>query len=109
LPADEKKNTTPETYDALVERLQHVVERLETGELSLEDSLKEFEDGIRLVRKGEELLNRAEQRIEELLTEGGKDAVAPLEPGSNGRPAPRAPKAPARGNARGDDDDDVPF
>lgn len=106
MPADDKKTAPPETYDALMQRLQSVVERLETGELSLEDSLREFEDGIRLVRKGEELLTRAEQRIEELLSEGGQDKAVPLE-ASNGKQAARPAKPQARPTPV--DDEDVPF
>jgi exodeoxyribonuclease VII small subunit len=84
-----------------------VVESLETGELSLEESLRQFEDGIKLVRRGEELLGRAEQRIEELLSEGGEDKVAPLAEAPGGKPASRPGKAAARPSA--DEDDDVPF
>lgn len=105
MPPDEKKTTAPETYDALMQKLQSVVERLETGELSLEDSLRAFEDGVHLVRRGEELLTRAEQRIEELLTEGGQDKAVPMEP-AGGKQAPRASKA---APPRAVEDDDVPF
>lgn len=104
MPPDEKKAAPAETYDALMQKLQAVVERLETGELSLEDSLREFESGIHLVRRGEELLTQAEQRIEELLSEGGQDKAVPLET-AGGKQAARGSK-PA---PRAVEDDDIPF
>ena len=104
-PDATKELWNPETYDALMHKLQSVVERLETGELSLEDSLRAFEDGVHLVRRGEELLTRAEQRIEELLTDGAQDKTVPLE-ATGGKQAPRASKA---GPPRAVEDDDVPF
>ena len=100
----------PETYGAVVERLESVVKKLENGELSLEDSLLEFEDGIRLVRRGEKLLADAEHRVEQLLNEGGVDTAVPLDVKADS-PAPervgpvRTPStAPVKSG-----DEDVPF
>jgi exodeoxyribonuclease VII small subunit len=103
--SDDKK-AAPEKYDELMQRLSGVVEQLETGELSLEDSLKQFEEGVRLVRKGEELLDQAEHRIEQLLSEGGKDKAVPLDPQSARGAKAEKPKAAAKAPPA---DDDVPF
>jgi exodeoxyribonuclease VII small subunit len=106
----------PEQYGDVVQRLEEVVARLEGGSLSLEDSLKAFEAGIKLVRRGEQLLNAAENRIEELLREDGRDVVAPLQAGVKSPAPPSSPEpAPAsRGSQRTSKaplppEDDVPF
>ena len=67
-----------ENYASVAQRLEQVVRKLEAGDLSLEESLQSFEEGIGLVRRGEKLLSEAEKRIEQLLTQGGRDKVIPL-------------------------------
>ena len=95
-----KDSKVPEKYGEVVQRLEEVVKRLEGGEVSLEQSLQDFEEGIRLVRKGEALLNDAEKRIEQLLAEGGKERIEPLEVAKAEMAAPRRASGPA---------EDVPF
>jgi exodeoxyribonuclease VII small subunit len=104
----------PEQYGDVVQRLEDVVARLEGGTLSLEDSLKSFEEGIKLVRRGEHLLNAAEKRIEELLTEDGRDVVVPLQTGVKAPTVPSAPAPTSRGSSGSPKsvpppEDDVPF
>jgi exodeoxyribonuclease VII small subunit len=96
-----KDSKAPEKYGDVVQRLEEVVKRLEGGEVSLEQSLQDFEEGIRLVRKGEALLNDAEKRIEQLLAEGGKERIEPLDVAKV-----EAAAAPRRG---GGQTEDVPF
>jgi exodeoxyribonuclease VII small subunit len=107
-------SAAPEQYGDVVGRLEGVVAQLEAGTLSLEESLKAFEEGIKLVRRGESLLNAAEQRIELLLNEDGKDTAVPLQtgvkapvlPGSAGSSG--TPTAPPR-KGPPSADEDVPF
>jgi exodeoxyribonuclease VII small subunit len=100
----------PESYGAVVERLEEVVKLLEGGELSLEESLKAFEEGIGLVRRGERLLSTAEKRIEQLLIDDdGESKVVPLElPPSGPAPVP-ARKSESAPRAGPPDPDDIPF
>ncbi|MBF5045562.1 exodeoxyribonuclease VII small subunit [Aggregicoccus sp. 17bor-14] len=100
----EPGSAPPEQYGDVVGRLEGVVAQLEAGTLSLEDSLKAFEEGIKLVRRGESLLNAAEQRIELLLSEDGKDTAVRLQTGVK---PPTLPAAPRKGPPSADED--VPF
>jgi exodeoxyribonuclease VII small subunit len=52
---------------------------MERGDLSLEDSLAAFERGIQLTRTCQEALNQAEQKVEQLLTQGGQEQIAPFD------------------------------
>lgn len=75
--ASEAGESPPDpSFEQILSRLQQVVERLESGELPLEESLAVFEEGIRLSRLGARRLDEAEQRVEELLGDGG--ATRPL-------------------------------
>ncbi len=98
-------------YHDVVTRLQSIVEVLEKGELPLEDSLEQFAEGISLVKQGEQLLSRAEKRIEQLMSDDGKNEVRPLSEGVEvAPPAAVAPKASRRvSEANQASDDDVPF
>jgi exodeoxyribonuclease VII small subunit len=60
------------SYEALVQRLNHVVERLETGELPLADALALYEEGVALSVRCQALLDAAELRVQQLAvgTEG---------------------------------------
>lgn len=109
-----KETKTGEQYSDVVARLSTLVEQLESGGLSLEDSLEKFAEGISLVRKGEKLLSEAEKRIEQLLSDDGKEGkVVPLELKETDaqRPAAPAPRpAAAQQSKRGpNEEDDVPF
>ncbi len=59
-------------FEDALERLEALVEQLEEGELPLEAALAAFEEGVRLTRVCAGQLDRAEQRIEELVEEGGE-------------------------------------
>jgi exodeoxyribonuclease VII small subunit len=59
-------------FEDALEKLESLVEQLEDGELPLEQALAAFEEGVRLTRVCAGQLDRAEQRIEELVEEGGE-------------------------------------
>jgi exodeoxyribonuclease VII small subunit len=77
------KKSTPssDTFDfeqALAE-LEQLVERMEQGELSLEQSLKDFERGIALTRACQGALKEAEQKVQILTSQSGKEELEPFE------------------------------
>ncbi len=62
----EKENT----FEQILEQLEHVVHDLEQGGLPLEEALGRFEQGVRLSKEGARRLDAAEARIEEILEDG---------------------------------------
>lgn len=56
----------PESFEAVLARLETVVDQLEGDDLALEDALKAYAEGVELARRGSGLLDGAERRIEEL-------------------------------------------
>lgn len=63
------------TFEAAMQRLEEIVTELEEGNLSLEVSLKRYEEGVQLTRFCSEKLDHAENRIKELVKEGGEFRV----------------------------------
>jgi exodeoxyribonuclease VII small subunit len=62
------------TFEAAMARLEEIVERVERGEVGLEEALKEYEAGMGLIKRCKEVLAKAQQRVEELAREGGKES-----------------------------------
>jgi exodeoxyribonuclease VII small subunit len=52
---------------------------MEQGELSLEQSLKDFERGIALTRACQGALKEAEQKVQILTSQSGKEELEPFE------------------------------
>ncbi len=71
----------PETLDfeKSLADLEALVERMEAGDLPLEESLTLFERGIRLTRLCQTVLDSAEQKVQVLMTQNGKETVADLD------------------------------
>ena len=74
------KKTAEFNFEQALGELEQLVERMERGELSLEDSLKQFEHGIALTRACQKALAEAEQRVQILLENAGKQELAPFNP-----------------------------
>jgi exodeoxyribonuclease VII small subunit len=55
--------------------LEELVEELESGDLPLEKAMKKFEDGIKLTRGCQSALNDAEQKVEILLKDAGREEL----------------------------------
>jgi exodeoxyribonuclease VII small subunit len=68
------------SFEEALAGLEAIVERLETGELPLESALAAFEEGVALSRRCAEQLEHAEQRIAELVREGGVLIARPQGP-----------------------------
>lgn len=70
-------------FDTQLKELEALVQRMERGDLSLEDSLQEFERGIALLRQCETQLRSAEQKVQILLQQQGKEQLAEFEAGES--------------------------
>jgi exodeoxyribonuclease VII small subunit len=68
---------TPDTYEALMERLQTVVERLETGQLPLAEALALYEEGVALAARCQQVLDAAELRVQQLVVDADGVGTAP--------------------------------
>jgi len=76
--AGEERGEEP-SFEASLERLEHIVDRLDQGELSLEESLSVFEEGVALSKECWSELEAAEQRVEILVQESGAWAARPFD------------------------------
>ena len=70
-----RKNNDEFDFEKALAELETLVERLETGDLSLEESLKDFERGVALTRACQKALAEAEQKVQILLSEEGKEKL----------------------------------
>ncbi|MFN2308116.1 MAG: exodeoxyribonuclease VII small subunit [Gammaproteobacteria bacterium] len=68
-------------FESVLGELEGLVEKMERGDLSLEESLAAFERGIQLTRTCQEALNQAEQKVEQLLTQDGREQIVPFDAG----------------------------
>lgn len=74
-----KKEQTPKSFEAALQRLEEVLESLEHGNLNLEESVKAFEEGVGLVRFCHGKLDEVERRVELLLKdEAGRFVTKPF-------------------------------
>lgn len=64
----------PATFESMIESLEQIIERIEGGETGLEQSIAEYEKGMALIKRCREILQQAEQRIEELGKDPGKES-----------------------------------
>jgi exodeoxyribonuclease VII small subunit len=82
------KKTDPETmnnspdFEQSLSELEALVQKLEEGEVPLEEALKTFERGVALTRQCQTALRNAQQKVEVLLAQPGKNGeqiVAPFD------------------------------
>lgn len=74
-----KKETKPFNFEKSIEHLNTIIEKMEHGDLPLEDSLKYFEQGIQLIRQCQNALKKAEQKVEILTQQQGKEKLKPYQ------------------------------
>lgn len=67
-------------FEKSLDELEKLVSQMEEGDLSLEDSLKHFERGIALTRACHKALAEAEQKVQILMKNQGKEELADFEP-----------------------------
>jgi exodeoxyribonuclease VII small subunit len=65
-------------FEKALKELEALVERMEAGDLSLEESLKDFERGVALTRACQKALAEAEQKVQILLNEEGREKLEPF-------------------------------
>jgi exodeoxyribonuclease VII small subunit len=77
-----KKSATskPVSFETAMQELEALVARMEKGDHSLEDSLKDFERGVELTRQCQTALREAEQKVQQLMTEGNREELSPFDP-----------------------------
>lgn len=66
-------------FEKTMQELEKLVERMEKGDLSLEASLKDFERGVELTRLCQSALRDAEQKVQMLMKNAGKDILVDFE------------------------------
>ena len=62
-------------FEKALQELEELIEKMETGNLSLEESLKYFERGVVLTRNCQQALAEAEQKVQILLKQNGKEQL----------------------------------
>lgn len=79
-----KKTTSSKPTDINFEKalaeLEDLVVQLEAGDLSLEASLAQFERGVQLTKTCQQALATAEQKVQILLQQDGKDVLSDFAP-----------------------------
>ncbi len=65
-------------FEKSLSEIQKIVQKMEDGKLTLEESLAYFEQGIKLTRECQTALEKAQQKVEILLKEHGKDQLKPF-------------------------------
>jgi len=73
------KKTDNFNFEKSLQQLDKVVAKMEQGDIPLEESLKHFEEGIKLIRDCQEALTDAEQKVEILTKEQGKQKLKPYQ------------------------------
>jgi exodeoxyribonuclease VII small subunit len=66
-------------FEKALKELEKLVENMEQGDMSLEDSMKQFERGVALTRSCQQALADAEQKVQVLLQNAGKDELVPFD------------------------------
>lgn len=63
------------SFEESLKELEQIVQNLEAGELSLEEAMNFFERGLNLSQLSQEKLQDAEQKIQLLVTQSGKQSL----------------------------------
>lgn len=67
-------------FEKALQELEELVKKMETGNLSLEESLQYFERGVALTRNCQQALTEAEQKVQILLKQNGKEELQDFSP-----------------------------
>jgi exodeoxyribonuclease VII small subunit len=73
-----KKAKLPNLEESLAE-ITSLIEKMEHGDLSLEQSLERFERGITLIKHSQLILQQAEQKVQTLMQNNGKEELESCE------------------------------
>ncbi len=69
-----KKPKLPDLETSLSE-ITTLIDQMEHGELSLEQSLGHFERGITLIKHAQKILQEAEQKVQILMQQNGREEL----------------------------------
>ncbi len=73
MPTDKK--TEQFDFEKSLKKLNTLVDTMEQGNLNLKTSLQHFESGIKLIRECQEALSTAEQKVQILTQQNGRDTL----------------------------------
>jgi exodeoxyribonuclease VII small subunit len=79
---DPETMNKPPDFEQSLSELEVLVQKLEQGDVPLEEALKTFERGVALTRQCQTALRNAQQKVEVLLAQSGKngeETIAPFE------------------------------
>jgi len=70
-----RKKTESLTFEQSMQELETLVTKMEQGDLPLEDALQSFERGVLLARHSQQKLKDAEQKVQILTSQNGKQTL----------------------------------
>ena len=82
-PNEAEKNTETPSFEASMQELEAIVKQMEQGELPLELALQKFERGIQLARQSQQTLKQAEQKVQILMNQNGRESLAEFKEENN--------------------------
>jgi exodeoxyribonuclease VII small subunit len=72
------KNVENLSFEESMEELEIIVSAMEQGDMPLEEALTKFERGIQLTNNSQQKLKQAEQKVDILLKQNGKEELKPF-------------------------------
>ena len=72
------KNVENLSFEESMEELEKIVSAMEQGDMPLEEALTKFERGIQLTNNSQQKLKQAEQKVDILLKQNGKEELKPF-------------------------------
>ena len=72
----EKKEDTPQSFEAALKRLEEIVAVMESGEMDLDKMIDSFKEGQSLLQFCNVKLNEVEKRIEAIVSGSSENVVA---------------------------------
>ncbi len=60
-------------FETKLEELEKIVEKLEKGDVDLDDAINEYTKAMKLAKECSEKLKNAENSVNKILTEAGKE------------------------------------
>lgn len=69
-----KPNKSPD-LEASLSEITTLIEKMEQGDLTLEQSLASFERGVTLIKHAQKILQEAEQKVQILMQNNGKEQL----------------------------------
>ena len=74
-----RKTKEQPDLETSLQEINTLIEQMEQGELTLEQSLEKFERGVCLIKHCQKVLHEAEQKVQILMKNNGKEELTPYE------------------------------